>query len=123
MSDIKLDASNNDIDLSNNQLELVDETDAIAQHLLVRLRFFKGEYFLDQRLGVPYYQSILVKNPRLVVVRSIFREVILETPGVLELLRFDLDFDTTTRTLSTDFSVRVTTQETPLDFSEEFIIG
>ena len=124
MSDIRLDPiTNADIDLSTEALELVDGTDAIAQHLLIRLRFVKGEYFLDTRLGVPYFEDIFIKNPNLVVVRALFRETILETPGVLSIERFDMDFDTANRKLRVDFTCSVTTQEEPLDFSEEFLIG
>lgn len=124
MSDIALDNSTIDIDTQNGTgLRIIDGTEAISQHLLIRLRFFQGEYFLDQRIGIPYYQDILIKNPDLVLVRSLYRETILETPGVIDITRFDLDFDTSSRSLRIDFTCTVTTSNEPLDFSEEFIIG
>jgi len=123
VSDIKLNAAGNDIDLSGSELTLVDGTDAIAQHLLIRLRFFKGEFFLDRLLGVPYYESILLKNPNLNVVRNLFRETIIETPGVLAIQRFDLSLDGAVRNLSVDFSCQVTGSDAPLDFSQSFTIG
>jgi len=124
MSDIALDESTVDIDTQNGTgLRIIDGVDAISQHILIRLRFFQGEYFLDQRLGIPYYQDILIKNPNLVVVRSIYREAILETPGVLDITRFDLNFDSANRSLRVDFTCTVTDSTEPLDFSEEFIIG
>jgi hypothetical protein len=123
MSDIKLNVEGNDIDLSSIGLELVDGTDAIAQHLLIRLRFVQGEYFLDTRRGIPYFEDILIKNPDLLAIRAIFREAIRETPGVISITRFDMFVNTATRRLRTDFTVLVTTQTEPLDFSEEFIIG
>jgi hypothetical protein len=124
MSDIALDSSGLDIDTNNGSgLSLVEDADAIAQSLLIRLRFFQGEYFLDTRLGIPYFEKILIKNPNLVVVRQLYRETILETPGVLEITRFDLIFTTSTRMLKLDFTCLVTTSEEPLDFSTEFLIG
>lgn len=124
MTDIRLDPTNTgDIDLSTNQLELVTGTDAIAQHLLIRLRFFVGEYFLDTRQGIPYFEQILIKNPSLIVVRAIFREAILETPGVVALTQFSLFPNSATRNLRLVFSCTVTTQDEPLDFDEEFLIG
>lgn len=124
MSDIALDTTDADIDTQGGTgLRLVEDTDAIRQHLLIRLRFFKGEYFLDQRRGIPYFQKILIKAPGLVVIRTIYREAILETPGVIEITRFDLNFDPVERRMRLDFTCTVTTSDEPLDFSEDFIIG
>jgi hypothetical protein len=121
MSDIALN-NDGDIDVTNSDLSIVEGTDAIAQHISIRLQFFRGEWFLDTRLGIPYYQDVLVKNPDLVVIRGIFREVILETPGVQELVTFDTTFDAATRKLTVTFQALLTTGEI-LDFSESFIIG
>lgn len=124
MADFALDeADNTDIGIVGGNLTIVDGTDAIAQHLLIRLRFFKGEYQLDRSIGVPYFEDIFVKNPSLVVVRAIMREVILETPGVLEITRFDLSVDSAIRQLNVDFTVQVSTSDELLDFSETFLIG
>lgn len=112
-----------DLDFSTGGLVLVDGVDELVQKLIVRLQFFLGEWFLDQRLGIPYYQAILVKSPNLVSVQSIFREVILETPGVDELLgAIVLSLDGALRRLSVSFTVRATTGEA-VDFDREFIIG
>jgi hypothetical protein len=70
---------------------------AIAQRLRTRLLFFKKEWFLDQRQGMPYYEQILVKNPDLTLVQSIFRRAILSTPGVLSISRFGIVHDTINR--------------------------
>jgi hypothetical protein len=60
---------------------------AIAQRLQVRLRFFKREWFLDQRQGMPYFEAILIKNPDVTLVQSLFRRAILSTPGVLSIVK------------------------------------
>ena len=121
MSDFKLDADGN-LDLSTNDLQLVTGADAIAQHLLIRLRMFRGEWFLDRRIGIPYFQSILVKSPNLTAVRGIYRTAITSTPGVIRVEKFSLDFERSTRELQVPFSALLDGEEVARDFSEVFIL-
>lgn len=121
MSDLKLD-SFGDLDLGSGGFEIVDGTDAIIQHLRIRLQFVKGEWFLDTRLGIPYFEDILTKAPNLIAVRGIFSRAIADTPGVLELGDITLDFAPTTRRLTVNFSALLDGSDTPLDFSEVFIL-
>lgn len=102
MSDIKLDA-NWDIDTSQPDLQLTTGVDAIQQHLTQRLKTFMNEWFLNYNIGIPYFEQILIKNPNYVIIDSVFKKEILETPGVIELLEFDLDLNTSTRLLSLTF--------------------
>lgn len=122
MADLKLSTLDDDLDLTGEQLSIVDGDDAIIQHLLIRLRLFKGEWFLDTRVGVPYYDSILVKNPNLVAIRSIFRNAILSTPGIASLDTLETSFDAATRKLTVTFSA-IKDDGGTLDFSKEFIIS
>ena len=69
---------------------------------------FLGEWFLDKSQGVPYYQHVFVKNFDPVIIDSIFKRVILTTPGILELLTFDIEFDETKRSMSLNFDARST---------------
>ena len=101
--DLKLDASG-DLDFEDGDLVLVDGTDAIAQDCRVRLRFFLGEWFLDTRLGVPWFQKILGQKPRLNAVRDILQRAALTTPGLLSLSDFSLDYEGATRRLSVSFT-------------------
>ena len=71
----------------------IEGVEQVRQRLVSRLRFFRGEWFLDLRQGIPYYRDVLVKNPRSPAIRSLFRRVILDTPGVLSLPRLDLVID------------------------------
>ena len=63
MTTIKLN-SDGDLDFSSGGLELLEGVDEIVQKLDTRLQFFLGEWFLDQRLGIPYYEDILIKCNR-----------------------------------------------------------
>ena len=95
---------------------------AVAQRLDHRFKFFFGEWFLDQRQGVPYYQNILVKNPNLKVVRGIFRQVILKTPGIFSIKKFELTLDRKTREISIDFEAVMTGGEILRSQPQEFIV-
>ncbi len=121
MADFKLD-ENGDIAIENNTFVIIDGDEAIVQHLKFRLQFFKGEFFLNTKLGIPYYQDIFVKNANLVLIRNIFREGILETPGIAELEVFNLDFDGETRRLKLYFVASKTDGGT-ITFDQEFEIN
>jgi len=123
MADLALDPLTGDILIKDAALSIVRGDDALLQHLALRLRFFLGEWFLDLRVGIPYFEDVLIKNPNLVTVQGIFREVILETPGVESISRFDLEVDPATRIMTLDFTVIKSADGEPLDFSREFIIG
>jgi hypothetical protein len=119
--DLKLD-NFGDLDLTSGGLELVEGTDAITQHIKIRLRFVLGEWFLDTRIGLPYYQTILVKNPRLVIVQALFARTIRETPGVESLERIRLAIDGATRILTVTFTAILQTSDVPIDLTMEFIL-
>ena len=114
--DLELDSTNWDLIIENGDLKMVDTIAAIDQHLTQRLKTFLGEWFLDVREGVPYFQYILVKNPDPVVVDTLFKNEIINTPGVLELLTFGLDINST-RLLKLTFKAR--TNSGVLDFTKE----
>lgn len=109
MSDLKL--SGSDLDLTGHQISLVTGSDAIAQQLELRLRMFLGEHFLDTRLGIPFYRDVLVKNPNIPLLRSIFKEAILTTPGVVSLQDLQVVVNAAARQLELSFSATVDTDE------------
>ena len=120
MTDFLLDA-NGKLDLTTGDIQLVDGVDAIAQHCKIRLRTFLGEWFLDRRIGVPYYERILVKNPGSNVVRRILRQVISGTPGIQSLGALELDYDGAARSLAVTFRATTTDDQT-LKFSDVLIV-
>lgn len=121
MSDIAIN-NFNDLDLTDGDLRIVDGSDAITQHLRIRLRSVKGEWFLDTRIGVPYFEEIFKKTPNLVVVRGVYSRVIRETPGVISLDDLTLTLDGATRVLRLDFSCMIDGSDVPVDLSEELIL-
>ncbi len=99
MADFKLTASG-DLDLSTNDIQIIDGIDAIRQELQIRYRFFLGEWFLNAEEGVPYIENILKKNPSDAQVRNILTEVARTTPGVDQVQSFTADLDSATRRLT-----------------------
>jgi hypothetical protein len=92
-----------DLDIQNGQLVLIEGQEEIKQHLEQRLRAFLGEWFLDQSIGLPYFDDILKKNVISSEVESIFINEILSTPGVVRLLSFELTLDKGLRQLQLSF--------------------
>lgn len=96
-----------DVALVGGSASKVDGDEYVRQKLSSRFKFFLGEWFLDRRLGIPYYQDVFVKNPDMLLVRSIFRQVVLGTPGIVSLPRFKALFDSATRKLSFDIGAQL----------------
>jgi len=105
-----------DLDIQANNFVVNSGLQAIQQHLQSRLRFFLGEWFLDVTLGVPYFQSILVKKAVFPVVINIFKQTILNTPGVNEIDTFEVNLDAATRELTVEFTA-ITEEGGVLDFT------
>jgi hypothetical protein len=70
------------LDTDEDELVLEDLHLEVAQRLFIALQFFKGEWFLDEEEGAPYFERILTKNPGDRVIRSVFTQIIENTEGV-----------------------------------------
>lgn len=102
----EIDADNpiaGDLNLRNGQLWWREGTDANAQGLGCDLSFFLGEWYLDTREGLPFYRDILVKNPNLPLVASVYKRTILRRPGISHLASFSATIDPSTRMLTVTF--------------------
>jgi hypothetical protein len=125
--DLKLvmtaDANNPDVGdlyLDGVDIPLVEGKEAVAQHVLVRLKRVKGEWFRNVNDGIPYFEEILgQRNPDLPRIRRIFERAITSTPGVESLDRLDLSFDSTTRALTIS-NVEITTTDEDVLTAEDF---
>ena len=111
MIDLELD-STNDLVIENYDLALLTEANQVAQNIQIKLQMFQGEWFLDITAGLPYYESILVKNPDGAEIDAIIKSEILAVEGVNELLEYSAEFDennprwlNVTFTVDTDFGV------------------
>ena len=103
--DITLNKTTNDIEITNNEFILNSSVDYVEQKLKTNLQTFLGECFTDTDVGTPYFQEILGKNIDLSQVEAAIKDVILTTPGVINLTFFELDYDNNLRKLSVSFAV------------------
>lgn len=103
--DIALNIAKNDLVIKNNDLILIDNAERVAQQVLITLRFWLGEWFLDTREGVPYLEYVLVKNPNMSHIRQILTEKIQSVEGVKRIISLDFDFRRVARELYVDFEV------------------
>lgn len=78
----------------------------LAQRLLIRLRRHKGEWFLDENVGVDYFGQILGKNRNKATVDTIIQSEILKEAEVLQLAEYNSVYDNTLRKLSITFKAR-----------------
>lgn len=114
------------LDLTTGDLffppKIIHGAEAVAQRVRVRFKWFLGEWFLDQRQGVPYYQDILIKNPDPILISFIFRRVLLSTPGVRSVASFNASLDRQSRTLTVDFEATLDDDSILTATAEPFII-
>ncbi len=94
------------LDSTGNAVMHTDLASEFAQRLRVRFSFFRGEWFMDLNEGTPWFQFILVKGPTDRNIRTVFTQVIMNTEGADELLKFGYAISKQ-RQLSVTFEVRM----------------
>lgn len=107
MKDLTLNTAH-DLDITNFDLSIIEGADSVAQNVKIRLLFFKGEWFLNTAVGLPFYEDIFVKNPNLGHIDAIIKAEILETPEVNSLLEYESNFDRRLRKLPITFTIDTT---------------
>lgn len=73
----------------DNRIARVEDKERVRQNIRERLQFFLGEWFLDIRVGVPWFQEIFVKPANLALTESELKRAIIQTKFVNELLEFE----------------------------------
>ena len=109
-TDFKLDTDAWDLALvdddgNGRDIVMAVGVDLLVQRLKYRLQSIKGEWFLTTSYGLPYYEYILKKPFDKLVATHQFKKMILNTPGVDQLLQFDLRLNRATRRLQVWFTV------------------
>lgn len=94
MEDLLLDSSG-DITITDDDLVLSTGLDSVRQRIKMRLRMFKGEIFIDTALGTPHFDSTFARRPDLDLIKSVYRKVIGESEGVVELVSLTVELPST----------------------------
>ena len=103
--DLAMDMASGDLVLRKGDILLIDNAERVAQQILITLRFWLGEWFLDVKDGIPYLEYVLVKSPNLLHIRQIFTEAIEQVEGVQRVEEMELAFDIKNRSLRVDYEV------------------
>ena len=120
MATVLLDAFG-DIDLSTGKVVVTTApATEYKQKMNARLNSFKGEWRYDTGRGVPWFERIFVKNPKLALVQEILRKTILSVPGTTGLTFTQLTFDKVNRKLTVGFRTTTDFQSTPISFDQTF---
>lgn len=104
MFDIAMDINTNDIVLSDGGILMIDNAERVAQQILITLRFWYGEWFLNTTEGTPYLEYILVKQPNMAHIRQILTEQIQSVEGVKSVTNMELTFDQRERHLLVEYT-------------------
>lgn len=101
-----LDTTNKDLVIEDYNLKMTTtDGEYIAQKIENLLLFFKGEWFLNEDLGLPYYDDILIKNPDLNLVTNLFKSEVLSIEEIKSIKKFEVNYNNSTRILSINWTV------------------
>tara|TARA_R110000787_G_scaffold203030_1_gene313579 strand:- start:56 stop:397 length:342 start_codon:yes stop_codon:yes gene_type:complete len=95
-------------DIVTSGVQFITEREEIAQTIQTRLRLFLGEYFRNSQEGTPWFQDILGKGSTLTNKDAAIKRRIIQTPGVLQILTYDADYDINTRKYTVNGSALTT---------------
>jgi len=101
--DLKLNETTWDVSLTGQDIDTVSGVEAIRQNYRQRLNLFRGEYPYDLTKGIPYHDEFFKKRFNPIVIDTILKNTIIDTPGTLELTKFNLSFSNSNRELSLTF--------------------
>lgn len=89
------------LDVDGNIATVTDGA-CVQQNIRERLQTFLGEWFLDNTVGVPWFQEIFVRPANVALTSSILKKTILESKYVSRMLEFYMSADLRNRKVSVD---------------------
>lgn len=90
-------------------LAIVEDAEAVGQHVRQRLMTYEGEWFLDIDAGVTWLTNVLGQGYDPVIAEALTKTEILETDGVDEIESFSVRFERETRGLKS-YGISVKTE-------------
>lgn len=85
---------------ADGNLAMVSDAEAVGQHVKQRTKAFKGEWFLNSDVGVPWLADILGKGYDPALAESVIKSVVRKTDGVTEITSFSVRFNKIRRELA-----------------------
>ena len=100
----------------------MDGRESIRQRVAQRVRFFLGEWFLNQAVGTPYYRSVFIRPLSPGLALSAVAHAIRSVEGVARVSNVEGEVDDATRTLQFRAVVH-TTEDGTLDVAQDVNLG
>lgn len=118
MSEFSFALLNNDYQIGDGgRIQIASAIKTVKDRILTRLKTELGEWYLNNRVGVPWYtttaqRGILGSKMQADEISAILRRQILTVDGVVRIETFDINFDNSSRNLSVQTNVIVLEQGT-----------
>jgi len=118
--DIKLD-EDGDISLVSGETQVTSiGAEDLAQRLRIRLNTFQGEWFMDNTLGIDWWNRVMGKNRSKMAVDALIQDSILKEPDALQIVSY-------TSSISVDrkfsCSFRVRTEDGAISSAITFVLS
>lgn len=112
MKDILLDKEG---DIALNRDGDISLVTSPVQEVFIKLRWYFAEWVFGPEKGIPYFESVLIKNPDIDGIKKRLIREMLEVGDVIEVPLLDIKIDAKTRAAKIRFQIK-TDKET---YSEE----
>lgn len=103
--DYRLNA-NWDIEFVDGELNFTTEEETLLQRIKQRMQFFRGEWFLNEAEGIPYFEEIFQKNYDLSRIEAIYINELQRIDGVAEILSLEINVNDSTREMTIEGQIR-----------------
>lgn len=119
-----IDPSTGDLDMSQGLRFTPDLQTYVVQRLDENFSFFLGEYFLNLRLGIPYFEKVIGQKPDFALLQTLMSRAALQTVGVASVPSFRVAFERDTRKAAPSFTVVLTdgTTITEASLRRDFLV-
>lgn len=101
-SDFELDSDGWDLVITDD-IGIVENASMTSQDSKFSLQLIQGEVFDDNRLGIPWLTDMVNPQVSIAAKKQIIRDVIMITPGAIELTRVEVAFNTDSAIATCEF--------------------
>ncbi len=92
-----LDTATGDLDMSQGLRFTPDLQTYVVQRLDENFSFFLGEYFLNLRLGIPWFEKVIGQKPDFALLQTLLSRAAMQTIGVASVPSFRVAFERSSR--------------------------
>jgi len=90
--------ANNEPYMGRGKQDYISDAEAVGQAVITRLKLFRGEWWDDETIGIPLWQTMLgIVGTKKASIDRILQDTILATQGVRRIIEMDSRFNSETR--------------------------